>query len=315
MVTPQPAASAGLALGVDLGGTSGRVGLVSLGDGTVRARDRFETGRDADPDAVIAAIADSARALCERAGTAPQRLAAAGVGAPGPLDPYAGVVHGSPNLPRWRDVPLAARLTARLGRTVTLQNDACCAAWGEYRFGAARDAAVACVFTLGTGVGGAVIAHGQLVQGTDGTAGHLGHMHVAADGPACACGTRGCLEAYAAADRIVARHRAAGGTEDTVAAIADLAAIGDARARATFAAVGEALGLVCASLVNALNPDVLVLAGGVAGAFEHVAPAVRAAIDARAFAVPARRARVVRTGLGPDAGVVGAATWATERVA
>lgn len=299
-----------LALGVDLGATSARIGLVDLRSGAVTARDQFATGRDAEPAAVIDRVAEAAARVCRSAGIALTTLTTAGLGAPGPLSPRDGVIHLSPNLPKWKDVPAAAELATRLDLYTALQNDACCAAWGEYQYGASRESTVALTFTLGTGVGGAVIHRGSLVQGTDGTAGHLGHMHVRHDGPACLCGATGCLEATTASARIVEAYRARGGRADTVADIADAAALEEAEAVETFAAVGADLGIVCASLTNALNPDVIVIAGGVAGAFEWIAPAVRIAIETRAFKVPATRVRVVQSALGPDAGVVGAAAWA-----
>ncbi len=255
-------------------------------------------------------MAEAANRVCASAGIALTSLTTAGLGAPGPLSPHDGVIHLSPNLPKWNDVDAAAELSKRLQLYTALQNDACCAAWGEYTFGAARGSVVSLTFTLGTGVGGAVIANGALVEGADGTAGHLGHMHVRPDGPQCVCGVAGCLEATVASARIVEGYHARGGEADTVADIADAAALEEAMAVETFACVGADLGVVCASLTNALNPDVIVLAGGVSGAFAWIAPSVRAAIETRAFQVPATRVRVVQSALGPDAGVVGAAAWA-----
>ncbi|MHC5019187.1 MAG: ROK family protein [Planctomycetota bacterium] len=302
-----------LALGIDLGGTSARIGLVNLASGAVTARDSFPTGRDAEPSAVFDRMAEAAHRVCAAAGVALTSLTTAGLGAPGPLSPHDGVIHLSPNLPKWNDVPAAEELSRRLGLPATLQNDACCAAWGEFQAGAARQTAVSLTFTLGTGVGGAVIANGDLVEGPDGTAGHLGHVHVRPDAPQCLCGATGCLEATLAAARLVEAYRARGGSADSAADIADAAALEEPKALETFAGAGADLGVVCASLVNALNPEVIVIAGGVAGAFAWIAPAVRAAIDTRAFEVPAKRVRVVRGALGPDAGVVGAASWAARK--
>ena len=110
-------------------------------------------------------------------------------------------------------------------------------------------------------------------------------------------------------------YRARGGNAESVADIADAAALEETAAVETLAAAGSDLGIVCASLTNALNPEVIVVAGGVAGAFEWIAPSLRAAIDSRAFKVPAMRVRVVRSALGPDAGVVGAASWAARKAA
>jgi glucokinase len=302
-----------LALGIDLGGSSARIGLVNLDSGAVTARDSFPTGREAEPAAVFDRMAEAANRVCASAGVALTSLTTAGLGAPGPLSPHDGVIHLSPNLPKWNDVPAAAELSRRLELPATLQNDACCAAWGEFRFGASRDSQVALTFTLGTGVGGAVIANGELVEGPDGTAGHLGHMHVRPDGPQCLCGAAGCLEATVSAARIVEAYRARGGHAESVADIADAAALEEAAAVATLATVGADLGIVCAALVNALNPDVIVLAGGVAQSFQWIAPAAREQIAARSFDVPARRVRLVQSSLGPDAGVVGAASWAARK--
>ncbi len=305
--TPRPAT---LSLGVDLGGSRARVGIVDLGTGAVLARAEFPTGRDCEPEATLARAGEEGRRLLAAGGLSPGDLAGAGLGAPGPLSSRTGVIAHTPNLPRWREVSAADLLSRALSRPVRLQNDANCAALGEWRFGAGRGAEILVLLTLGTGVGGGIVIGGTLLEGPDGTAGHVGHMAVSPDGPRCACGSRGCLEAYAGAGGISARYADLGGPAGTEpAAVFSRATAGEAAAAEALRSAGRALGVAIASLANVLNPDVVVVTGGIAEAEPYLFPEIREALRARAFPAPAARVRLLRGTLGEDSGLVGAAVW------
>ena len=196
-----------LALGIDIGGT--KVAL-ALGDeeGRVIARHRRPTEPSGDPNADVARLVDDARRLLAESGVGAGELACAGVSAPSPIDAERGLILSPPNLPGWRDVPVAGPLADALGVPVHLENDANAAALAEWRFGAARGARNAVYLTMSTGIGAGLILDGRLYRGHANAAGEIGHAPVAWDGEPCSCGKRGCLEAYAGGAAWTRRLRA-----------------------------------------------------------------------------------------------------------
>jgi glucokinase len=165
-------------------------------DGRILARRRRPTGPSGRPEADLARIVADARALLAEAGLAPHAIDAIGVALPGPLDPVAGVVHDPPNLPGWKEVDVRSPLVRAFGRPVHLENDANAAALAEWRFGAGRGSRHLVYLTMSTGVGGGLVLDGRLYRGAGSQAGELGHAPVEWEGEPCACGQRGCLEAY-----------------------------------------------------------------------------------------------------------------------
>ncbi len=182
-------------LGIDIGGTKT---VLALGDeaGEIRARRRLATPRSGDAQADLAGLAREARALCEEAGTPLEAVRAVGVALPGPLDLAAGVLLNPPNLPGWHLAPVRDALASALGRPVALENDANAAALAEWRFGAGRGTQDMVFLTMSTGVGGGLILGGRLQRGVACSAGEIGHSPIEWEGEPCACGMRGCLEAY-----------------------------------------------------------------------------------------------------------------------
>jgi glucokinase len=180
-------------IGVDLGGTNIKSAVVDE-HGTVLRRLVVPTEANQGQAHVIDQIAlavNQVRDECDA------NVIALGAGAPGPMNWQTGVVYSPPNLPGWKNVPLADEISKRTGLPAFVDNDANVACWGEFYAGAGKEAHTLCCFTLGTGVGGGIVVDGALVRGIDGTAGELGHICVMRDGRACGCGARGCLEAYA----------------------------------------------------------------------------------------------------------------------
>ena len=312
-------------LGIDLGGTLVKTAVVS-GDGRILGRDTRDTPAEGGPDPVADALAESARASLKAAGV---KAAAAGIGAPGPMDWRSGIVFSPPNLHGWHNVPLAKLMESRLELPCFVDNDANLACLGEFTAGAGRGVECMCLLTLGTGVGGGIIVFGKLLRGIDGTAAEIGHMTLQRDGRECGCGARGCLEAYASVTGLVRTAREAietgGKTSLTVACggdlhkltgrmISDDAHKGDALARAAIEETGDWLGVGIASLINLLNPEKVVLGGGMIAAGDLLFDAIRKRAKSDAFEVPAKRAQIVPAELGEDAGVLGAAVAARERL-
>ncbi len=193
-------------LGIDIGGSKIAFGLADP-SGRILARHRRATEPTGDPGRDLDRIADDVRVLLAKAGAGEGDLQRIGVSVPGPLDTERGVVVRPPNLPHWEAVPVAPRLEAELGCPVSLENDANAAALAEYRFGAGRGTQDMVYLTMSTGVGGGVILAGRLHRGRIGSAGELGHIPVEWPGEACACGLKGCLEAYVGGAALTRRLR------------------------------------------------------------------------------------------------------------
>jgi glucokinase len=261
-------------------------------------------------------------------GAARGDFAGLGVGAPGPLRRADGIVVVAPNL-GWRDYPLRDRLAAATGLATTLDNDANCATLAEWWVGAAQGANTVVGMTIGTGIGGGLIVDGRLHHGANDVAGEIGHTTIETAGRRCKCGNYGCLEAYASGPAIADRAREAldsdGASALRTVTHGDLAALtaghvydaareGDEVAREVVRDTARYLGVGVANLLNLINPDVVVLAGGVTQAGELILAPLRAEVRRRAFRPAVDAARIVPGALGGRAGVIGAAaTFLAER--
>lgn len=313
-------------VGVDLGGTKVATALVDS-EGNIAATGRGSTGPQADPSAVIADIVASVREASATA--AGERILAVGVGAAGQIDPTTGTIRSSPNL-GWENVPLQRELERALEMPVLVANDVQAAAWGEWRHGAGQGMAdIVCLF-VGTGIGGGVIAAGHLLVGCGGSAGELGHIIIDRNGPPCRCGNHGCLEALAGGWAIAQRAKEAvaadpgagaalvalaGGRSEnlTTAHVAEAAHQSDPLAQRLVAESGEALAVGVASIVNAFNPCVLILGGGVIEGLPELVQTVKEGVLQRSLAAAAEQVSIVKAALGGHAGVIGAAAMARER--
>lgn len=315
--------STDLVLGIDLGGTDCKFGIVDA-QGRVIHSSKNPTRSELGPEGVIDGMANHARNLL-----AGHKVKSIGVGVPGPMSSRLGIVFETPNLPGWVNVPAQKMLEDRLQLPVTLNNDANSAAYGEYWAGAAAGVDMECfvLFTLGTGVGGGIIFDGKLYVGPDDTAGELGHMCINFNGPKCGCGSNGCLEAYASATAIrreVKDALAAGtktliqipeGSEEDFGAkvVYDAAMAGDAFAIDLFARVGDALGVAAATVINMLNPEMIAYGGALANAGDFIFEPLKKRAHTNAFDQPARRVKIVKATLGNDAGIIGAAGLAMHK--
>jgi glucokinase len=315
-------------LAIDLGGTQIRAAHVSQ-DASVACRRAVGTNDEEGVDAVVGRLCqlavetrDEARAigLSEPIGI--------GISSPGPLDPWRGVVVAPPNLAGWKDVPLVEMVEDRIGLPAFLERDTNVAVMAEWRFGAARGTRDAIYVTVSTGIGGGIVLGGRPLHGRDGTAGEIGHMTVELDGPLCGDGMPGHAEAIgsgtaiAREGRALLARRAAPGLAALVDAaeqvsaelVARAADGGDDACRAVLDRAWTAVGAMCASLVNALNPEVIVVGGSIATHRAELLPRIRDEIDRRAFAIPARRVRVALAALGDDVSLVGSLPIVNERL-
>lgn len=300
-------------IGMDLGGSTFKA-LAVTPQGTVLGRTQDHTPADGKPEEVVRQMVDAIRRLRHEVDAGPRQLAAVGFGIPGILDLQAGIVHRSPNLPRWQQVELRSMLEQHLDVACTIDNDANAAVQGEAWLGAGRGQEHCVMLTLGTGIGGGVIIAGEILHGARGYAGELGHTVVDPNGPKCGCGSQGCLEQFASGTAIA---RMAEPFYGTISArdVAREARLGAVRAREIYAQVGYALGVACAGFANLLNPQGVILGGGVAGAFDLFSEALHRTMRERSFIEVYDNLRVVRAQCGTDAGGLGAAYQAMHATA
>lgn len=309
-----------LTCGVDIGGTK-IAGAVVDADGEVLEETRIPSPA-ADPRALAGVVARLIRDLATR-----HPVAAVGVGAAGYVDAARSTVLFAPNI-AWRNEPLGEELARLTGLPVVIENDANAAAWGEFRFGAGRGTRDQLMVTIGTGVGGGIVADGRLLRGGFGVAGEIGHLCVVPDGRVCGCGNRGCLEQYASGSALVrtVRDAAAAGVPAagpvlslaggdvqgiTGPLITEAARTGDPFAAEQLETLGRWIGHGIASLVAILDPAVVVVGGGVGEAGDLVLASARAAFSRELSGRGFRPEAEIRSALlGNRAGVIGAADLA-----
>jgi glucokinase len=304
-----------IVLAVDLGGTNLRMAAVGAG-GEVVARSKSATPRSDDPRDIVDAIIASARD-CHDPGAPEYDIQAIGIAIPAMSIGAGGVVNKAANLPSLDGFALAPAVAEKLGVPAVLENDANAAAIGENWIGASRGIQNSICVTLGTGVGGGIILNGATLRGPDWSAGEIGHICVEPLGPPCGCGSNGCVEQYSSATAIVRMAREIMGNypaselhgkfELSAFDVYEAGKSGDELAGEVFRLMGQYLGIALAGLINVLNPEVIVIGGGVAAGWDLFIGHVRDEIEKRAYCEPAKRAKLVRALLGDDAGILGAA--------
>jgi len=309
-----------LIFAADLGGTHLRVATVD-GHGKIHFRCKQNTPQGTDPNEIVGAIVNVVREYRKASGAASDGLKAVSLVVPGTVKAEEGTVVKAPNLPCLDGFPLAAALTNELGLPAILENDANAAAVGELWQGAARGCRTIICVTLGTGVGGGIILDGELWRGVDGAAAEIGHMCVDPfGGVACTCGSRGCLEVFASATAIVRMTREASprhpdsilhaSGELTAQTIFEAGLKGDELALEIFRRMGVYLGIGLANLINILNPEMIVIAGGVVNGWDLFEKDMLQQVEERAFPLLAARVKIERAKCGDDAGLLGAARLA-----
>jgi len=322
-------------LGIDVGGTK-MLGLALGSAGEVLAEDRLPSphplvAAPGDPEAAaallegLAALVEQlARAVADRGAPAATSI---GVGVPGLVDDT-GRLRYAPNLPAGDGMEVAARLGERVGLRVVADNDATCAAVAEWVLGAAAGATDAVMVTLGTGIGGGLVCGGKVMRGANGFAGEIGHMVVDPSGPQCSCGRRGCWERFASgsglarlareaahAGRLASVVHLAGDDPDAVRGehVAEAAASGDAEAQAVLEELGFWIALGLSNLALALDPEVMVIGGGLSDLVAGILPSVQQSMDSMLWPASTRpQIRIAPAALGERAGAIGAALVARE---
>lgn len=300
--------ASGRVIGVDLGGTKVLAGAV---DGNLNVHHRAHRPARAGGTAeVLDAIVEAVREASDAAGG---EIDAVGFGIPSLIDRERGVAVTTVHLPI-RDVPFRDLMAERLDLPVFVDNDATAAMLAEWRFGAALDCTDALLLTIGTGIGGGMIVNGALARGAQGAAAEFGHMTIDIDGPLCPCGAHGCLEAFVSGTAL-ARDARALGLDLTAAQVAELAHDGHAVARTLVTEMGTRLGAGIANLVNAFNPQVVLVGGGVLALGDLLLEPAREEVARRALAPSRDLVQILPTRFGAESGMVGAAVMALDGLA
>lgn len=293
-------------LGIDLGATNLKWAVVERAgaDWSTVDRGQVPTRATQGPDAVIGRLIEIGRGRL----AAWAEMSTVGIGVPGLYDPAAGTTRFLVNLPgAWADRPVAAPVADALGLPCRLINDARAFGLAELRLGAGQGVSSMVGLTLGTGVGGVIVIDGRVLQGHDGTAGEIGHQTIDPDGPLCGCGNRGCLEAFAKADRIAA----ACGAESAGEAV-QAARRGDQRALDGLSEIGGYLGIGIGNLITLISPDRVVIGGGIAAAGELLLAPIREELRRRVLTTSLDRVELVTAELGTWAGAIGAGVHGAE---
>lgn len=311
-------------LALDFGGTKLSAAVAVAGEHHWRARRQIFSPPDADASYDFDTIISLAHSVLSDVEDQP---AAVGVSFGGPVTAADGIVLLSHHVPGWENTPLRDQLESRLGLPVSIDNDANAGALGEWRFGAGQGCESVLFITVSTGIGGGWVLNGQVYHGADSVAGEIGHITVEHGGPACICGRRGCLEAVAAGPAIARRARQrllaepqagailrqwADGAIEAVTAkhVAQAAQAGDELARQVLDEAARALGFGISCAISLMNPERIVVGGGVAKSGTRYFEVVRAAV--RANVLPEMRVDIVPAALGDDAPLWGAVALAGD---
>jgi glucokinase len=312
---------------VDLGGTKILVGVVSA-DHRILGRAKRNTPAKEGGPAILKAMVDCMNEALQASGVPRGEIAAAGIGSPGPLDVKAGVILFSANL-NVKDFPIGPELSAALDRPVIVQNDVRVGGYAEFRLGAGRGFRDMIAAFVGTGIGGCIVQGGEIVTGSTGNAGELGHMVVKAGGPICGCGAKGCMEALASktgiqrrinkavrkgAPSVLSEKMARKGGRLKSGDLAEAVAAKDPIALKAVQRAAYYLGIGLGGLVNVLGPEIVIIGGGVANALgDPWVDLARTAARSQIITDPAGQIKIERAALGDDAGILGAALLAREQ--
>lgn len=304
-------------IGIDVGGTNVKIALVD-DKGSILYSNSVPTRAEMGYEYTVNNIKQAIRDLMSE--TKVTGIEGIGFDFPGQIDYKNGIVRLAPNIPGWVNIPIAKIIEDEFKIPTRIDNDVHCAALGELNFGAGKGCENFICMTVGTGIGSGIVINGKLVRGASNAAGELGHIKLQMhEGPLCGCGDYGCLEAFASGPSIVAmaeeyilggkstkfRELASGG-EITPFIVAEAAKQGDPVARRIFARIGEYIGFGLSSVVNLLNPEKIIIGGGVADAGDILLDPIKETIKKRAMVVAGSAVEIVPAKLGNTAGVIGA---------
>jgi glucokinase len=308
-------------VGVDIGGTNVKVGLVSLG-GVVYKKAVFSTKAYPTKAKLIKALLSHIESLIAEGNIKRKDIRGIGIGSPGLVDSDRGIIHYLVNIAGFTQVPLKRIIEKRLRIPTFLDNDVNVVCLGELYYGRGKGARNMVCITLGTGVGGGIVINGALYRGSSLSAGEVGHATINEHGPSCNCGNYGCMETYVGNAAIVkhALRRLRNNKKSlmyelaqrktsniTPKIISEAANRGDAVAKDILQETGQHIGVGLSTIVNILNPERIIIGGGVAEAGKILFDAIRMTVQKRAMRVPAQTVSIVKSKLGQDAGLIGAA--------
>jgi glucokinase len=298
---------------VDLGGTNLKVALLDI-KYKILDLELLRTNRFTKKEKLISNIVASVTKIIKHNKLKKKDILGVGLGLPGPIDIERGLVHFFPNIPGWKEVNLKKILKKKLQLPIFLDNDANLMCLAEYKLGAAKGASNAVCLTLGTGVGGGIIIGKSLYRGGSFAAGELGHIPINEKGPRCNCGGKACLETYIGNNRILKSARILFGRDITLEKLSLLANKKNKKAKIFWSNIAEHLGIALVGVVNFLNPDCIVIGGGVANAGRVLFTKVREVIAKQAMTVQAKQVKVFKARLGEKAGLFGAAILVKEGI-
>jgi len=294
------------AIGIDIGGTKTAIAIVNE-NGDIIEKDVLPTDTTLSPEDMIGRINEKVAELIRTSGVSVEALAGIGIGAPGTIDITKGEIVLAPNLPTWRRAPIVPLVQEKFPVPVVLGNDANAAAVAEKWVGAAKNSDHFIYITISTGIGGGIFSNGKLFTGFKGNSAEIGHMVIEFDGPLCGCGQKGCFEAVASGTAIAKHGSAIAGRPLTTKEVFELYRSGDAEMTAYVESVFQKIGAGVTSLVNILEPEMVVLGGGVTNVGEPLFQAVRQYVSEHAISVSGKATRIVPSELSQDTGVIGAA--------
>jgi len=305
-------------IGVDVGGTNVKIALVS-DQGQIVYSNTIPTHAEMGYEYTINNMKDAIRELLKETKLETKNIESIGFGFPGQIDCQKGIVRLAPNIPGWVNIPIAEIMEKEFGIPTRVDNDVRTATLGELNYGAGvRCQNLVCI-TVGTGIGSGLVINGKLVRGASNAAGELGHIKLnMQNGPLCGCGDRGCLESYASGPAIVAmaeeyikggkttKYRELANPDITPYIVAVAAKEGDPVAKQIFRIIGEYIGMGLTSVVNLLNPEKIIIGGGVADAGDILFNPIKETIQKRAMVIQREAVEIVPAQLGNTAGVIGA---------
>lgn len=308
-------------IGIDVGGTNVKIALVDE-KGKIIYSNSVPTYAKMGYEYTVNNIKQAIRDLMKETNTTEKNIEGIGFDFPGQVDCKTGIVKLAPNIPGWVNVPIAQMIEEEFHIPTRIDNDVRCAALGELKFGAGKGCENFVCITVGTGIGSGLVINGKVVRGASNAAGEIGHIKLQmTNGPICGCGDTGCLEAFASGPSIVAMAQdyikggkstkfremaAAEGGEITPYMVAKAAEEGDPVAKRIFEIVGEYIGIGLTSVINLLNPEKVIIGGGVAEAGELLLEPIRRTVKERAMVVAGEAVEIVPAQLGNSAGVIGA---------
>ena len=287
-------------IGVDVGGTNIKIALVDK-TGSIVYSDTVPTRAEMGYEYTINNMKKAISDLIAQTKVAKEDISGIGFGFPGQIDCDNGVVLLAPNIPGWVNVPIAKIIEKEFSIPVKVDNDVRCAALAELNYGAGKGTQNLICITVGTGIGSGLIINGKIVRGAKNVAGEIGHIKLQMhDGPLCGCG-----DTYILGGKST-KYRELANPDITPYIVAEAAKQGDVVAKRIFETIGEYIGIGLVSVINLLNPEKIVIGGGVADAGELLFAPIRRTIDQRAMPIQAKSVQVVHAELGNTAGVIGA---------